>query len=117
MSKVKDVDVDNNTTWCDKLRVRELVLKVVEEICKLENMEVFKRNFGVLLLETLNEFIRNEDALDDSTVPREAAKVQSMEREVQQPRAFMEEDLIQSMMHRNQNTAGSLIGSFELYLI
>ena len=72
---MEDADAANNTTWREKLKLKELVSRAVEEICNPKNMEEFKHNFGVLILEALKRLIRNEGALDQSAIQRETTEV------------------------------------------
>ena len=69
-TKVEASNGAKNRMELDMLKVTKLkgmVLRVVEEVFKSDNMEEFKRNLGFLMVEALNEFLRNEDFLAEKT--------------------------------------------------
>ena len=106
----KDGDDSRNMK---KRKLKNMVERVVEEVCKPSNMEDFKRNVGEVLIKAIREMIGEEKLLAQVSEYRESSEEQRSVGEGEQPRAFLEEDMIQSMLHKSQQHADLPIGSIE----
>ena len=97
----------------NKVNLKDLVVRVVEEVCKPGSMEEIKQNIGVVVVTVLKELLGEEEFLVGSAVHMTAAAEHRMGGGEEATRAFLEEDLLQSMMHNFQHNEPLPIGSFE----
>ena len=72
-SNMANVDGARNI---DKVNLKDLVVKVVEEICKPGNMEDIKRNIGVVVISVLKELLGEEVFFGGSAVHRKTTEEQ-----------------------------------------
>ena len=74
------------------MNLKEMLLKVKEEIHKSVSMEKNKQNMGLMLLDIMVELLKKEDKLTG----KEENRVKGAEKSKE---AFLEDELIQSMQH------------------
>ena len=110
VSSMANEDGDRNL---NKVNLKDLVVRVVEEVCKPGNMEEIMQNIGVVVVIVLKELLGEGEFLGVSAVHMTAAEEHRMGGGEELTGAFLEEDLLQLMMHNFQHNEPHPIGSFE----
>ena len=99
-----------------KLNLKGMVWRMIEEIFKSTNMEEIKHKLGVWMEEVINVIQREEIILTKLLGCKKIEEESCLEGKDEQPRVFLEEELVSSMRHKDQRCSGSLIGAFEYSL-
>ena len=115
--KMADSYVDKNRMKLDKMNLKGMVWKVVEEIFNSTNMEEVKWKLGVLIEEAINAIHRDGDIMVESLDRRKEDEKLRMEGKDEQPGLFLEEELFLSMLHKDQGVSSSLICVIESSLV
>ena len=97
----------------DKLNIKELVWRVMEEIFHPTNLEEIKCTLATLMEESINVSHRDEYTMVESRGCRKEDEEQQLERKDEQSGVFLEEELVLSMLHKDQDVTCSLIGAFK----
>ena len=103
-NSVEDSNDTKERLELDKLNIKGMVWRVVEEVFKLGNIEELKRKIGDLMEEAL---------MVEPLVHKETVEVPRMKGKEVELGVFLEEELILSMKHKYQDGASSLISAFE----
>ena len=108
---------DESRKEFEKMNIKGLVWRVVEEISHPTNVEKVRQKLGTWIEEAINESHREVISGDESRCRRVEGEDQQREGEVEKARVFLEYDLILSMLHKNLDKSCPLIRTFEPSLI
>ena len=105
-------DTAKSNKELDKVKLKGIVLRVVEDVFKTENLVEIKWTLGGLMVEALSMLQIEEVILGEHLAHREGVEETRSEGEEEQSLIFLEEDLVRSMRRKDQDGDGE----FELPL-
>ena len=109
-------DDGEDETKLDRMNIKGMVSKVVEEILRSTNLKEAKRKITIMIEEPISVIKRNENFWVDEADQMKEEMKNWLEGEDEQLGVFLEEELIFSMLHEDQHQSDSFTGHFEFSL-
>ena len=97
----------------DRMNLKGMIWEVVEEFFSSDNMEGIKQKLGILIEEALRVINKDEGTVTKLIGCRNEDEEQRSDGEEKQAGVFLEEELVHSMLHKDQSLTNSPIGYFE----